>query len=34
VRDGVAVLDAIGPLFKRANLMTALSGATSYDDFA
>src|SRR5206468_9882117 len=30
VRDGVAVLDAIGPLFKRANLMTAVSGATSY----
>jgi signal peptide peptidase SppA len=31
VRDGVAVLDAIGPLFRRANLMTAISGATSYD---
>lgn len=30
VRDGVAVIDAIGPLFKRANLMTAISGATSY----
>lgn len=30
VRDGVAVLDAIGPLFKRANLFTAMSGATSY----
>jgi hypothetical protein len=32
-REGtrVAVLDAIGPLFKRANLMTAISGATSYE---
>jgi ClpP class serine protease len=30
-RDGVAILDAIGPLFRRANLMTAISGATSYD---
>jgi hypothetical protein len=28
-RDGVAILDAIGPLFRRANLMTAISGATS-----
>jgi signal peptide peptidase SppA len=31
VRDGVAIISANGPLFKRANLMTALSGATSYD---
>lgn len=30
VRDGVAVLDAVGPLFKRANIFTAISGATSY----
>jgi signal peptide peptidase SppA len=30
-RNGVATLDAIGPLFKRANLMTAISGATSYE---
>lgn len=30
VRDGVAIIDANGPLFKRANLMTAISGATSY----
>lgn len=31
VRDGVAIISATGPMFKRANLMTALSGATSYD---
>lgn len=31
IRDKVAILSATGPLFKRANLMTALSGATSYD---
>lgn len=31
VRDGVAILDASGPMFKRANLMTAFSGATSYE---
>jgi capsid assembly protease len=30
VRNGVAIIDAIGPLFKRANLMSAISGATSY----
>lgn len=30
-RDGVAVLHAIGPLFRRANLFTEVSGATSYD---
>lgn len=30
VRDGVAIIDANGPLFRRANLMTAISGATSY----
>ncbi|WAC26416.1 S49 family peptidase [Ancylobacter sp. SL191] len=30
-RDGVAVLNAIGPLFRRANLFTAMSGATSYE---
>jgi ClpP class serine protease len=27
----VAILNATGPMFKRASLMTALSGATSYD---
>jgi len=37
-RDGVAILPVTGPLFRYANLFTALSGATSYDllarDFA
>ena len=32
VRNGVAVLDVTGPLFKRANLMTAMSGATAYSE--
>jgi ClpP class serine protease len=31
IRDKVAILNATGPMFKRANMMTALSGATSYD---
>jgi hypothetical protein len=31
VRDGVAIIEANGPLFRRANIMTAISGATSYD---
>lgn len=31
VRDGVAVVGVTGPLFRRANLFTALSGASSYD---
>jgi ClpP class serine protease len=31
VRDGVAVLDANGALFRRANIFTAMSGATSYE---
>jgi ClpP class serine protease len=30
VRDGVAILPVEGPLFRRANLMTEYSGATSY----
>jgi signal peptide peptidase SppA len=30
VRDGVAILSVDGPLFKKANLMTELCGATSY----
>jgi ClpP class serine protease len=38
VRDGVAVIPLEGPLFRRANLMTEFSGATSYEvaarDFA
>lgn len=31
MRDGVAILNVEGPLFKRANLMTMFCGATSYD---
>ena len=31
VRKGVAILGVTGPLFKRANLFTAISGASSYD---
>jgi ClpP class serine protease len=31
IRDGVAIISANGPMFKRANLLTAMSGATSYD---
>ncbi|WP_316202983.1 MULTISPECIES: S49 family peptidase [unclassified Bradyrhizobium] len=31
VRDGVAIIDVTGPLFKRANLMTAFCGATAYE---
>lgn len=31
VRDGVAILNVEGPLFKKANLMTELCGATSYE---
>jgi signal peptide peptidase SppA len=31
IRDDVAVLDIAGPLFKRANMFTRISGATSYD---
>ncbi|QFU18095.1 S49 family peptidase [Microvirga thermotolerans] len=30
-RDGVAILNVEGPLFKKANLMTELCGATSYE---
>lgn len=30
VRDGVAVVPVTGPLFRHANMMTRLSGATSY----
>jgi ClpP class serine protease len=29
-RDGVAVIPVYGPLFRHANMMTELSGATSY----
>lgn len=31
IRDGVAIIAANGPMFKRANIMTAMSGATSYE---
>ena len=34
VRDGVALVPVEGPLFRRANLMTEYSGATSYDILA
>ncbi len=34
VRDGVAILPVEGPLFRRANMMTEFSGATSYDMLA
>lgn len=30
-RDGVAILDITGPLFKRANMFVRISGATSYE---
>src|SRR5574344_913660 len=31
VRDGVAVIKVAGPLFRYANLMTMICGATSYE---
>lgn len=31
LRDGVAVLDVNGPMFRRANLLAEVSGATSYE---
>lgn len=34
IRDGVAVVPVAGPLFRYANLFTAVSGATSYDMLA
>ena len=30
-RNGVAILDVSGPLFKKANLLVEMSGATSYE---
>ena len=33
-RDGVAVIPVTGPLFRYANIFTALSGATSYEILA
>ena len=34
IRDGVAVIKVSGPLFRYANLMTRICGATSYELFA
>lgn len=34
IRDGVAVIPVVGPLFRYANLMTAICGATSYEILA
>lgn len=34
VRDGVAVIPVVGPLFRRANLFTEVSGATSLETLA
>lgn len=31
LRDGVAIVPVLGPIFRRANLMTELSGATSLE---
>jgi len=34
VRDGIAVVPVIGPIFRRANLFTSVSGATAIDSLA
>jgi len=34
VREGVAVVPVVGPLFRRANLLTQISGATSVEVLA
>jgi len=34
IRDGIATIPVEGPLFAKANIMTAYSGATSYDMLA
>jgi len=34
VRDGVAIVPVMGPIFRYANLFTMFSGATSVEDFA
>lgn len=31
IRDGVAIIDVMGPLFRYANIFTDISGATSFD---
>ena len=33
-RDGVAIIPVVGPLFRYANLFTAISGASSYEILA
>lgn len=33
VVDGVAIVNLVGPIFPRANLMTRMSGATSTEEF-
>ncbi len=34
IRDGVAIIPIIGPIFRRANLLTEISGATSVQSLA
>jgi len=34
IRDGVAIIPVVGPLFRYANLFTAISGASSYEILA
>ena len=34
VRGGVAVIPVTGPLFRHANILTAVCGATSYEILA
>jgi signal peptide peptidase SppA len=34
VRDGVAIVPLVGPMFRRANMLTEISGATSTEVFA
>jgi capsid assembly protease len=34
IRDGVAIVPVMGPIFRHANLMTSFSGATSVEDLA
>lgn len=34
VRDGVAIVPMVGPMFRRANMLTEISGATSTEVFA
>ena len=34
IRNGVAIVPVMGPIFRHANLMTSFSGATSVEDLA